>query len=172
MSGIVFETERLILRAFDETDLEDLYALLSDPEIMRYCGGVLDKNGALTWLQSARRWHQQLGYDYWAAIEKAGGAFVGQIGILAEELEGESHPCLAYMISRAHQGRGFAREGAKGCVDYWFHTLKQPRLFATVEQQNYISQVVLEKTGMKYLKDVAYLNQTVKFYGIDNPAHE
>jgi RimJ/RimL family protein N-acetyltransferase len=36
---IVLETERLILRRFTEDDVDNLVALDSDPEVMRYLNG-------------------------------------------------------------------------------------------------------------------------------------
>ncbi len=33
---IILKTNRLILRRFNEKDLEDLYEILSDPEVVKY----------------------------------------------------------------------------------------------------------------------------------------
>jgi len=82
---IKIETKRLILREFVDSDFDNLFKLLNDPEVMKYCGGALNKERAKIWLQSAQRYYVQNGYDYWAAIEKKSGAFVGQIGMKKEK---------------------------------------------------------------------------------------
>ena len=37
MSKIILETERLILREYEQKDFDALFPILSDPETMKYC---------------------------------------------------------------------------------------------------------------------------------------
>ena len=163
---VQIEMERLILREFVDDDLDNLYALVSDPVVMRYCAGALDRAQAQVWLTAAQRYYARYGYDYWAAVDKYSGAFVGQIGILRQEIEGLSCDCIAYMICREQWGKGYATEGAAGCIRYGFETLQREQLYATVEAENLASQSVLVRCGMQYKKDVCYLGKIVRLYVI------
>ena len=76
---VVLETERLRLRQFVPEDAERLFALDSDPEVMRYING--GKSTALAtirdqtlpaFLDFYRRFPH---YGFWAADERAPGDF-------------------------------------------------------------------------------------------------
>src|SRR6516164_3789788 len=78
---VFLETERLLLREFTEDDADNLFALDSDPDVMRHIGPYQ--------LASPEAYRQQIrtkllpyyvkyeGYGSWAVIEKANGAFIG-----------------------------------------------------------------------------------------------
>jgi hypothetical protein len=94
------ETERLLLRPAEPSDVDDLRALDADPEVMRFLGtdgassvGLVGRPG------------------YWVGIELSTGDFVGWFG-LADE--------LGYRIRRDKWGRGYATEGAKAVLDKAF----------------------------------------------------
>jgi RimJ/RimL family protein N-acetyltransferase len=81
MSTIVLETPRLVLRQFSEADAEDQFALDSDPEVMRYIG-PLRLADPDAYRQRFREYHlpyyaRYPSYGFWAAVEKARGAFLG-----------------------------------------------------------------------------------------------
>ena len=81
---VTLETERLILRMFDEEKDFDAYArFCADAEVMRYLGGKV-----FTRLEAWRHmaflvghWRFR-GYGHWAVEEKATGNFMGRIGFL------------------------------------------------------------------------------------------
>lgn len=166
---MIFETPRLMLRSFTGGDLDDLWQLLSDAEVMRYCGGPLDRAQAQAWLQAAQRYEGEYGYDYWAVMEKETGLFMGQAGIIRQVMEGTAYDCLAYMICRDRWGKGLASEAAQGCLDYALKTLHLPRLHATVEEENLASQAILRKLGMIYERDIHYLEQRVRLFVLQKP---
>ncbi len=78
--AVVIETERLRLRPFREEDLDAYAALCADPEVMRFLGGPLTREGA--WRQMAFfLGHWQLrGFGILAAEERAGGALAWPSG--------------------------------------------------------------------------------------------
>ncbi|MBU1937295.1 GNAT family N-acetyltransferase, partial [bacterium] len=71
------ETSRLLIRPFEKTD-EDVAAmhkLFSDPEVVKYIGGVLSDTIEKT-IERVVRWigfQEQYGYSCWAVIEKSSG---------------------------------------------------------------------------------------------------
>lgn len=75
------ETERMLLHRFTESDIDNLVELDSDPEVMRYItGGKPTPRAQIVddvlpaFLADYQRFD---GFGFWAAIDKAGGEFLG-----------------------------------------------------------------------------------------------
>src|SRR4029077_17623812 len=72
------QTQRLILRPFEETDLDDLWALYSDPEVVRYLSsGLLGREETAVRLRRMMDHWQAHGYGIWAVIRKADRRLIG-----------------------------------------------------------------------------------------------
>lgn len=166
MNKNILETGRLVFREFTEEDADKLFFLLSDSLVMKYCSGTIDMIGTKKWLEMVIELYKSCGYDYWAVYEKNTDIFLGQIGILKQEIEGKEENCLAFMIGREYWNKGYATEGAIACIDYAFKVLKLEELIATVERENLQSIGVLKKIGMKYVREADYFNEKVDIYSI------
>lgn len=162
----VIKTDRLVFREFAQTDIDNLFLLLSDPIVMRHCSGPIDIAVAQKWLDLTIEAYKRYGYDYWAVYEKGKGHFLGQIGILNQKIDDKPEDCLAFMIGQKYWNKGYATEGAIACIDYAFKSLKLEKLIATVEPENLQSICVLRKIGMKYVKDTNYANKNAHVYSI------
>ena len=153
---VIFETERLIHRKLEVSDAEDMHAMYADPEVFRYLGsGVY--NGSVE-LEAKRiaahreRLYDALGYGLWATIRKEDGAFMGRCGLLhwaADQLDGQEEIEVAYSLAKRFWGQGYASEAAEGIVAWARENLEWPSLIAMVHEDNYASQGVAEKIGMK-----------------------
>lgn len=163
----IIETNRLVFREFTQADIDNLCILLSDPIVMKYCSGTVDVIGTQMWLDMAIECYKKYGYDYWAVYEKNTGDFLGQIGILNQEIDGKQEDCLAFMIGQKHWNKGYSTEGAIACINYAFKSLKLEKLIATVEPENLQSICVLKKIGMKYIREANYANEKVHVYLIN-----
>ncbi|WP_421995754.1 GNAT family N-acetyltransferase [Roseococcus sp.] len=124
----VLRTERLLLRAFTEADLDAFAALQADPEFMRHLGvgesAGKPRTRGETWIAMAvQLGHWQLrGCGFWA-IERE-GRFIGRAGILHPE--GWPMPELAYGLAPAEWGRGLAFEAASAVLGWARGTLPTP----------------------------------------------
>ncbi len=163
----ILQTNRLVFREFTQADVDKLFLLLSDPIVMRYCSGTINITGTQKWLDIAIESYKKYGYDYWAVYERSTGAFIGQIGILNQEIEGKQENCLAFMIGKEYWNKGYATEGAIACINYAFKSLKLKKLIATVEPENLQSISVLKKIGMEYTREANYANEKVNIYSIN-----
>ena len=165
---MIFKTERLQFRELMDTDIEDLYHLLGDSEVMAYCEGALNYLETQAWMASVKKYYTKVGYDFWMVTEVSTGDFIGQIGIIQQEIEGELLDCLAFMIRKDKWGRGYADEGGRGCIKYAFEKKKKKKVYATVEKENKASIKVLGKLGMTFEREANCLNKTVDVYSIRN----
>jgi RimJ/RimL family protein N-acetyltransferase len=152
---ILLETERLILRRFTEADVDHLFELDNDPEVMRFINGgtptpreVIQKDILPGFLQYDERFP---GYGFWAAIEKTSGEFVGWFSFRAVEGTPDE-ASLGYRLRKAVWGQGYATEGARALIRKGFTELGVRRVIATTYEENLASRRVMEKVGMRLVR--------------------
>ena len=165
----LLETERLILRPLRDTDLDDLFTLHSDPEVMRY----LADGRPRTYEQVAERlremlahW-QQHGFGIWLVLDRSDGRFLGRCGF--GNLHGYPDMELAYGFRREAWGKGYCTEAARAVVQHALETLKLPRLIAVARPQNLASINVMQKLGMTFEKMIDFQGGDAVLYALDNP---
>ena len=104
---IILETDRLILRRQVMDDLDDLWALYCDPEIIKYIPDApcsrAEAMEELEWNMNGHPKRPELGL--WATICKDTGEFVGRCGLLPWMIEGQQVVEIAYAIARVHWGQ-------------------------------------------------------------------
>jgi RimJ/RimL family protein N-acetyltransferase len=161
VSHVHAETARLVLRRFTEEDAADLYALDSDPEVMRHVGPPL-VDGVAASLRAIRErflpyYERRPGYGFWVAEEKATGAFLGWFHLrpaldyrfAAEAGYQEGEVDLGYRLRRAAWGRGYATEGSRALVDRAFSEQPPEAVVSCALEVNGASIRVMEKVGLK-----------------------
>ena len=144
----LLETPRLLLRPFAPGDAERMHDVYSDPDVMRYVATGPMASPAVTerLLHDYDAHQRRLGYSFWAVIERASGAVIGDSGLYrtpAGEIE------LGYTLGAAWWGRGYATEAASRWLDCAFLELGVGEVVALVEPANAASLRVLEKLGMR-----------------------
>lgn len=138
-------TGRLVIRPFDEGDLDAAYRVSSDPEARRFTGGVLSRAESDRGLRGHIDRVSQSGLGARAVVESRSDQMIGYCGLQrfadTEEIE------LFYGYATHAWGRGFATEAAAALVDLGFRCLRTERLVAIVHPENLASLRVLEKLG-------------------------
>ena len=192
MPTTVFETDRLILRHFEWSDLDALHAIMSDPQVMRYVGTGRPKTRQQTerilglWIaDNERAWDEQTlarlpqlrraierdaHFAVWAAVEKRTGRLIGRCGLLPWDLEGKKETEVGYMVARSHWGRGYATEAARGARDYGFDRLGVDRLISLVHVDNAASQRVALKLGMQHERFVRVGEAAAILFAVERTA--
>jgi ribosomal-protein-alanine N-acetyltransferase len=165
---MILETERLVLRPFTQDDEDVLFALYTDPEVMRFLGGVRTREQTRQRLAAVVAHWREYGYGIWALVEKGAGGFVGRCGLghLHEEV---GEPELAYTLGRDHWGKGLATEAAVRAVRFGFEVLRLPRVVAYARPDNAASRRVMEKLGMTFEWVCEFLGAPAVRYGLRNP---
>ncbi|HMV99874.1 MAG TPA: GNAT family N-acetyltransferase [Acidobacteriota bacterium] len=159
-------TERLLMRAFRESDLDEYAALCADPEVMRYLGEGRPLARWEAWRQMAMIiGHWQLrGYGMWAVEEKSTGKLLGRIGCFYPE--GWPGFEIGWTLGRAAWGKGFATEGARASLDFAFHTLDQNHVISLIRPDNQASIRVAERLGESLEGSVTLFGGEALIYGI------
>jgi ribosomal-protein-alanine N-acetyltransferase len=163
----ILQTDRLLLREFDEGDVTPFYLMGSDPAVIRYTG---DPAGGLTSLQHALEVlrsrpiadYRKYGYGRWACVLKASGAVIGFAGLkyLADSQEVD----IGYRLLPAYWGQGLATEACRAVLDYGSTRLGLERIIGLVDPENVGSVRVLEKLGLTPAGKVEYQGKCVAKY--------
>ena len=151
---MITQTERLIIREFQVSDIEALAQILAKPEVMQFSiDGVFSTKQTAVKLQSFLDSYQKNGYGKWAVIHRQSGRLIGYCGIVVEEIEGKLENELGYRLDSDLWGQGLATEAANACLKYGFDKLNFDYVLGMAEPENKASIRVLEKIGMEFFKE-------------------
>lgn len=153
----MMETKRLYLREFKSTDLDDLHAMNSNPEVMRYIfGRPLAKEESQKYLDIYfETYKKRPGFGNFAAYEKETNQFIGWV-CLRPYPEDNTQMEIGYRLNQHSWGKGYATELAQTMVDYGFNQMQLKEIMAIVNPENKGSRNVLSKAGLKYIKNVDF----------------
>ncbi|HEY5346293.1 MAG TPA: GNAT family N-acetyltransferase [Verrucomicrobiae bacterium] len=167
---IVCETSRLILRKFDESDVESLFSFLGDSAVMRFSitGTETREDIRTKYLPSCLRRYSRDGLGQWAVVRKSDDMCIGECGICAQEVDGEIEFEISYRMRRDCWGAGLATEAARACRDYGFQKAGLRRLISIIESENAASIRVAEKIGMTLEKRASFHKIPVLIYSVTN----
>ena len=157
-------TQRLAFRQMTTDDLDDMAALLGDPDVMRYYPRPKDRDEALAWIDWNQRLYRQEGFGLWLITLQATGQFVGDCGLTPQEVDGTIDVEVGYHVRADLQGHGYATEAAAACRDHARDTLGTERLIAIIHPDNVPSQRVAEKIGLSHERDAAPKGRPVRIY--------
>ena len=153
---VFLETERLVLRQFTADDLDNLFALHNDPDVMHFLnGGKPTPRAELQhdYLPRYLHYYEQFaGFGFWAAIEKSTGDFLGWFhfrslqGSSADEIE------LGYRLHKSAWGKGYGTEGSRALIRKGFTELDVARVVASTMAVNRASRRVMEKSGLTLVR--------------------
>jgi ribosomal-protein-alanine N-acetyltransferase len=149
------ETHRLLLRHFVMSDLDDLFAFYSDPDVVQYIPDAPrsyeETRKELEWFMNGHPKFPELGL--WATIHKETGQFIGRCGLLPWTIDGQEEVEVAFALAKPYWGRGLATEVATRLVQYGFEHLHLSRLICVIELENQASIRVATKIGMSFERE-------------------
>lgn len=154
------ETERLRLRRVVNEDVNEIFALRSDQEIMKYIPRPLVKTNeeALAHIAMIDEKIDSNEGINWAITLKDNPKLIGIIGhyrIRPEHFRAE----IGYMLLPEYQGKDIISEAIKEAVDYGFEVMKLHSIEAIIDPENFASEKVLQKNGFvkeAHLKENEY----------------
>jgi RimJ/RimL family protein N-acetyltransferase len=156
-------TDRLVMRAWRDDDLDAYAAITADPEVMRFMGGPLDRADA--WRQMAvfaGHWELR-GYGLW--VVERDGELIGRVGLLNPE--GWPGLEVGWLLGRDAWGHGYATEAARASVQYAWRELGAHELISLIAPDNTPSQRVAERLGMRPGEDYDLRGTPVVIHRLD-----
>lgn len=150
-------TERLILRKIEKSDLNDVHDYASDPEVSRFLLWNPHQSIEFTklYLKTVSSFYKKGIFYDWGIVDKKSGKLIGTCGFTDIDVKNESAE-VGYVLNRNFWGQKIAKEALLRVLEFGFVTLGLNRIEARYLIENERSRRVLEKCGMKYegtLKD-------------------
>ena len=154
----MLETDRLILRDLQESDLPTLIALNQDPEVMQYFPKPYSQAESLRLYQGIQDEVKVYGYSLWAVEEKDSQEFVGLVALHHSYLRifaGKEAVEIGWRLRKEFWNRGYATEAAQACLDFAFQQAGLSEVYSFTSLLNLPSQKVMQKLGMEFVKEFA-----------------
>lgn len=152
------ETNRLILRNIQLSDIEGMFELDSDPEVHKYLGNkpYTTKSQTEENIISIIKQYEDFGIGRWAMVDKQTNEFMGWSGLKFNTVTLNGYTNfydVGYRIIKRFWGKGFATESSKAALDYGFNTLNLDTIYGITEKDNQASHHILLKIGLKHIED-------------------
>ena len=156
MSAFQIESDRLIIRELQNSDLDFVAEMLGDAHVMRFWPQPYSREGAAEWIARHRKRYETDGFGYWLALRKVDARPVAQVGLLAQEFEGRKQVGLGYIVHRPFWRQGYAEEGVRACAQYGFETLGLDKIAILVRPENEPSVQLANKLGAEHISQTDY----------------
>lgn len=163
----IFQSERLLFRRFTLEDGDLLITLNSDPDILQYIHEPpTTSTNVMDVLQRIILPQYELGLGRWAVHLKYSETFIGWAGLkyipVKEEID------LGYRFMKQYWGNGYAAEAASTCLSVGFAHLGLERIIAKAHVDNTASIRVMQKCGMKFIREDVEDGIPIKVYEMVN----
>ena len=146
---MILETERILLRPWNEEDAESVYLYAKDPDIGPPAGwkpheSVEESREIIRDILSAE--------GTFAVVLKETGLPVGSIGIMrnTDHAKGEHTAEIGYWLGKPYWGRGLIPEAVRECLRCCFEELSCSEVWCCYYEGNEKSRRVQEKCGFRY----------------------
>ena len=158
MSAVELRTERLLLRQWRDADREPWAALNADPEVMEFFVSTMDRAASDAFVTKVSITIAAQGWGLWAVEHRAGGHFVGMVGLTPVTFDAPFVPAVevGWRLPRSEWGKGYATEAATAAVDYGFGTLGLDEIVSTTARINRRSRAVMERLGFTYVPELDF----------------
>ncbi len=166
VSNIKLETDRLILRPFQEEDLTDFYAYASVPGVGEMAGWThhtsMEESKKILdiFLQEKKTF---------AIINKESKQVIGSLGLeeydeeYFKEYEDQRGLELGYVLSKEYWGKGLMPEAVHRVIEFLFDEKNLDFITCAHFIQNSQSRRVIEKNGFQFVCEGVYDGKIGKF---------
>jgi len=180
------ETERLILRPWEERDRAPMAGIHGDPHVRRFFPKVLTPEETTADIDLAIERARTNGFHFQAAELKETGELIGLIGLgfvpdaTKEAIPSHPNVEIGWVIGSKFWGKGLAPEAARAWLAHAW-SLGLPEVVAFTARLNLPSQRVMQKIGMVYDPADDYFHPKIPeghplrphvLYRARNPQHE
>jgi [ribosomal protein S5]-alanine N-acetyltransferase len=161
------QTARLNLRPFSENDLDDLSALMANPDFMRFSLGVFSREQTAGFLEKVRARDREGLPSQFALIFRPARKLIGYCGFFPQTVDEVEELEIAYRLDSSYWGQGIATEAARAVRDHAFDDLRLSHVISLIHPENIASRRVAEKNGMIPEKKTIFRGFPAIVFGIN-----
>ncbi len=166
MGSYVLETPRLLIREFDEDDVDAVYNFSTNEDVVRYTGDAGDvktKEDALNIIRNV--WmaeYEKYGYARWAVVLNDTDEVIGFCGF--KFLPEDNAPDIGYRFLPQYWGQGIATEAVSACMDYAKEIMGLENIIGDADVENVGSLKILQNAGLVFAHQYRYEKHLVNRY--------
>ena len=109
---LITETKRLELIKVTAADVDLVYLLTGNKNVMEFFPKVLSYYETQQMVEKILHQYTEYGYCFWKVLLKAAEQFVGIAGLLHQEVNGEVETEISYRMLPVYWNNGYATEAA------------------------------------------------------------
>lgn len=159
VTAIIIETDRLILRSWRESDLNDLFEYASVPGVGEMAGWPHHEA-----IETSERILRSFidAKEVFAVCHKSGRKVIGSLGMHYswanddEKYKDLKIKEIGYVLSKDYWGQGLMPEAVHAAMDYCYVNLGVEAFTCGHFKDNNQSRRVIEKCGFKFVKESEY----------------
>jgi|SRR5690606_20186026 len=172
------ETTRLRLREVVDNDVEEVFFLRSDKDVMKFIPRypAKTKQDALDHIEVLRKVKESQEGINWAITQKGNDTLIGMIGFYRMNKDAFRAE-VGYILHPDYQGKGIISEALQKVMEFGFEQMKLHSITAIIDPENIASEKVLQKANFvkeAHFKEDFYFNGEFLdsvHYSIINPQH-
>lgn len=175
--SIVLQTERLVLREWEDADRAALVRIADQPSVNSWLPDWLEcEKWAKSWIEGIQRHYltddPMKEYLGWALVLKKTNAVIGQINVGPFE---EKELGIGYFLDESYCNQGYVTEAAQALIAHVFEKYGYDHIIAMAQPENHASNAVIRKLGYRFIEviHVKENGQTdvlpFNYYRLDTP---
>jgi RimJ/RimL family protein N-acetyltransferase len=144
------DANRISLRWISNQDVDALYDIFSDPEVMRYWSTppLPDRDAAVDLMNEIQEGFRQQTLLKWGIARRTDDALIGTTTLYNLDFSNRRAE-MGYALGREHWGQGYMAEALQALLAYCFEVLDLRRIEADVDPRNAPSIQTLERLGFQ-----------------------
>ncbi len=160
---MMIETERLLLRPWQDCDIAPFAEMNRDRKVMRYFPELMTDAQTAASVERARSNARKFGYWFLPVVEKQTGEFVGMCGIAQVLFDAHFTPAIeiGWRLAHAHWGKGYATEAAMAWLNYGFRDLGLAEIVSFTVANNMRSISVMRRIGMMPHPEADFMHPSI-----------
>lgn len=163
------ETNRLSTRFLTPEDMLIWADFFNDNEAVEFfpsSGFTSMMDRAKHWIERQLNRYSENEFGLQALISKETKTFVGQCGLLKQDVDDKTEIEVGYHIFKKYWGQGYASEAARLFINHAFQNNLADSIISIIDIRNIRSQKVAEKNGLTRDKQTRWSDVDVYIYRI------
>jgi ribosomal-protein-alanine N-acetyltransferase len=159
-SEILFETKRLYITKPSKDDYDKLCIMQTDPEVMKFLGGVLDKDTIYKKMEFFLSQYKKHNIGYGLVYDKQNDKFIGRAGLNKFGFDdNEDRITFGIALMKDFSDLGYGLEICEGLIDYAANIIHLNELYAIINKDNSDSLKLAHKLKAQLLGEIIYFNE-------------
>jgi RimJ/RimL family protein N-acetyltransferase len=149
---IIAETERLIIRNWEDRDRELFHEINSDSDVMEFFGFIRSREETDALFDRLKRNIEETGYGFTALEDRATGHCIGFTGLTLTDIEPyfpNGTVEVGWRLAKRHWGKGYVTEAARRLFALGFDERGADEIVSFAVFNNRRSTAVMERLGMR-----------------------